>query len=338
MEVHVADTTTLKDDWVDTRPDGPADDERFLVSTSRIWKKMGTWTGAVGEAKECWDMRQLIDAGKVIKLANLEEGGSIVMDKAEYEKLDEAGCPCWTAQMWRWAEDGYSTLEAVDELYAASIMCTTGEGVVLADLKLPGEVIAFRVPKSLLDFEVMFLCARFGQCDLQLRRPNYYIRGIADTLSELLIDEVPESDEGTPSWATSERRKYVRFPTDEEKRIFNLARHYVLGLLLAYPIQSNWKYKGLRLAQAKKLRGYAPQHRAYLLSRPTRADVREGVHQYIGGLSRKTPTTQWIVRGHYRNQACGPKMSERRVMWIEPYWKGDENAPVRVRALQMGKA
>lgn len=29
------------------------------------------------------------------------------------------------------------------------------------------------------------------------------------------------------------------------------------------------------------------------------------------------------VRGHFRNQACGKKYSERKIKWIEPYIKGD---------------
>lgn len=34
-------------------------------------------------------------------------------------------------------------------------------------------------------------------------------------------------------------------------------------------------------------------------------------------------TLQFVVRGHWRNQACGPGMTERRMRWIQPYLKGD---------------
>lgn len=33
---------------------------------------------------------------------------------------------------------------------------------------------------------------------------------------------------------------------------------------------------------------------------------------------------QHIVRGHWRNQACGPNYEERKRIWIEPFWKGPE--------------
>ena len=35
-----------------------------------------------------------------------------------------------------------------------------------------------------------------------------------------------------------------------------------------------------------------------------------------------------IVRGHYRNQAHGPGMRDRKNIWIEPYWKGPEDGAV----------
>ena len=35
---------------------------------------------------------------------------------------------------------------------------------------------------------------------------------------------------------------------------------------------------------------------------------------------------RFLVRGHWRNQACGPQMSERRIIWIKPYFKGPNMA------------
>lgn len=38
---------------------------------------------------------------------------------------------------------------------------------------------------------------------------------------------------------------------------------------------------------------------------------------------------QWVVRGHWRQQPCGPKKSERRTTWVMPYTKGPEDKPLR---------
>lgn len=38
-----------------------------------------------------------------------------------------------------------------------------------------------------------------------------------------------------------------------------------------------------------------------------------------------------VVRGHWRNQACGPKLSEHKRIWIMPHWKGPETAEAMMR-------
>lgn len=40
---------------------------------------------------------------------------------------------------------------------------------------------------------------------------------------------------------------------------------------------------------------------------------------------------RFIVRGHWRNQACGPGLSERRATWVAPYVKGPAWAPLVAR-------
>lgn len=41
-------------------------------------------------------------------------------------------------------------------------------------------------------------------------------------------------------------------------------------------------------------------------------------------------TCRWEVDGHWRNQACGPNFSDRRVVWINPFVKGPAGLPMRV--------
>lgn len=37
---------------------------------------------------------------------------------------------------------------------------------------------------------------------------------------------------------------------------------------------------------------------------------------------------RWIVRGHWRNQACGANQEDRELTWIASYIKGPKNAPL----------
>lgn len=38
---------------------------------------------------------------------------------------------------------------------------------------------------------------------------------------------------------------------------------------------------------------------------------------------------QWLVRGFWRNQACGPEMKDHRPTWVAPYLKGPEGLPFK---------
>lgn len=40
---------------------------------------------------------------------------------------------------------------------------------------------------------------------------------------------------------------------------------------------------------------------------------------------------RFIVRGHWKKQACGPDLADRRLIFVEPYWKGPADAPVLAR-------
>lgn len=48
-----------------------------------------------------------------------------------------------------------------------------------------------------------------------------------------------------------------------------------------------------------------------------------------GGAEAETRTYrhQWVVRGHWRNQAVGPEHRDRRTTWVPSYLKGPEGAP-----------
>jgi len=41
-----------------------------------------------------------------------------------------------------------------------------------------------------------------------------------------------------------------------------------------------------------------------------------------------------VVRGHWRNQACGPKHMEHRMKWIRPYWKGPAEGELLIRTYE----
>ena len=47
--------------------------------------------------------------------------------------------------------------------------------------------------------------------------------------------------------------------------------------------------------------------------------------------SRWRLRSRFVVRGHWRNQACGKRRKGRRRTWIAPFWKGPKNGPEILR-------
>lgn len=64
---------------------------------------------------------------------------------------------------------------------------------------------------------------------------------------------------------------------------------------------------------------------------PVKLDCTEAVGAFLRGDRKGPPRFQYIVRGHWRNQVHGPGRTGRKRIWIQPYWKGPEEAPRRLR-------
>ena len=47
-----------------------------------------------------------------------------------------------------------------------------------------------------------------------------------------------------------------------------------------------------------------------------------------GAESGRSVGVRFIVSGHWRNQPCGPSRSQIKRIWVKPYWKGPEYAPI----------
>jgi hypothetical protein len=50
---------------------------------------------------------------------------------------------------------------------------------------------------------------------------------------------------------------------------------------------------------------------------------------------KKFGLKQWMVRGHKREQAHGPRHSLRKTIWIQPFWKGPVDAPILKRSHEL---
>lgn len=72
----------------------------------------------------------------------------------------------------------------------------------------------------------------------------------------------------------------------------------------------------------------------FMLNAPVEIDMRDRLRAVIRGETRAgggSPQAQFLVRGHWRNQAHGPHRALRKQLWIKPFWKGDESTRVLLR-------
>ena len=80
-----------------------------------------------------------------------------------------------------------------------------------------------------------------------------------------------------------------------------------------------------------------PAHRLVIVGQPIKIDCREAVETFIrsgrgsGGKKSGLPQVQWIVRGHWRQQAYGVGRLGRKRIWIMPHWAGKADAPILSR-------
>jgi hypothetical protein len=142
--------------------------------------------------------------------------------------------------------------------------------------------------------------------------------------------------------ATAEREQWS--PTrwsDEAHRAAILALRLFVGVcveLSATPnLPTSAQIADRSGARAPKRGRDAPTSWTFSLKRPVKVDCREALVDYIRGGGR-SPTVQSLVRGHWKRQACGPGGSHRRLVHIEPYWRGPEDAPIAVRPHDLGES
>jgi hypothetical protein len=124
-----------------------------------------------------------------------------------------------------------------------------------------------------------------------------------------------------------------------DERSTALLWRYVLGLCLTMNDPD-------RIKSSKKAKQSLPSVRSRMSSQPVvrtynvvgkpSYDCRESVKEYLEGKRKNRVTVQSVVCGHWKRQAHGPQRTERKTIWIEPYWRGPEDAAILVKPKGVG--
>ena len=137
--------------------------------------------------------------------------------------------------------------------------------------------------------------------------------------------------------AQFDRRQRYRFA-----RAHELALNLVGGMCLLMADKAALKSpkKSISKKRNRPYRSLPFDTATYVVAKNVEIDLRPQVQQYVEG-GKKTSTgdrkltCQFPVRGHWRDQACGPGMAFRRPTWIAPFWKGPQDARILLRGYDL---
>jgi hypothetical protein len=228
-----------------------------------------------------------------------------------------------------WLESAFPVVEVGHKL-AASLMCTVLPQSCAEDLTPPWRCFSIHVPDGLLPdtTDVLMLFAREGT---SLQFWSLGTRGLQMSSYPSVAAMISELGDDPTDWDWN-----GSFLDDDDRK--RACRQTLLVMRLCIGVLVEMQHPDLQRQHAQ-----GPRHRdgigrhgepASWVFRPTRAvkvDVRDAVRSFASGQRHGKLSLQHLVRGHHKRQACGPSGSERKWIHIEPYWRGDEDAPIAQR-------
>lgn len=293
--------------------------------------------------------RGLDDAAAIEQIGAVANARRIqVGDPKPYGPTEEARLTCTT----KWIHCGAPRL-VTDPKFAAAMMATKVAESMTDDIVIPWQSFRVEIPPGLLDHDgyryQTILVANFVGSPLvgallllEGARKSEDGRSFdvcqvlaASDLATLLLDREDGENTDYLSDGLHVQEEY----RDAKTRALRLATRLIVGLL--YTMQYTQHFKTARPSlndQRSHIRSGPPKHRTIYVGKPMALDVRPALRAFSEGQRRGPPSVQTLVRGHYKRQVVGISRSGRKVIWVEPYWRGPEDAPILSRPYKIGPA
>lgn len=113
--------------------------------------------------------------------------------------------------------------------------------------------------------------------------------------------------------------------------IKDLVMAFILRMSLGKDDGASLERRHLSASNAKKLKKSPWIGDEYVYRDDVVVDLSEDVRAAALGQKPVEWSVKWFVRGHMRNQTCGPNHSLRTKTWVRPHWKGPDEKPVAIR-------
>lgn len=243
----------------------------------------------------------------------------------------------WAA---RWADQGFPVIQ-MGHKYAAALMATAAT-VGTEEVHPPFHAFLISLPNGLISVtdpntgklhEATRIVVQRSRTPEGVFRWSYIIQAGRLSLWRhgVFTAEMIESDlDQGHDWASY---SFGLERDERDERVYSLAQRLILNVCLAMATSGNSKPMGktARLSAGNVRESKEPLVRVFQLGKPIKLDCRPALRDYLEGEKRSGPTVQVLVRGHWKNQPHGPKRAHRKRIWIEPYWRGPEDAPILTR-------
>jgi hypothetical protein len=228
-----------------------------------------------------------------------------------------------------WHRSGRNVFDLSPSFVAAMVM--TDISALAADIRLPFPALLIDVPSGFVrgaeggDYTKIHVQERQrgdGSRALSVKATDgeYCLAHTVEAAS-LTWEEVERelADDGPP------HHGYVAIDSDEDRLALRTVMRITLGMLgyVSAVRDAVAPHAGHQPPRRPVTEAHAVPH--WQVGRTVRVDPR--LVQAARSGSREIAFRikhRFIVRGHYRNQACGPGLADRRTQWIAPHWKGPE--------------
>jgi hypothetical protein len=246
----------------------------------------------------------------------------------------------------------------IGQKFAASLLVSTITDEVLNDLKMPWPAFMLSVPEGLLETwdpnskTNIPICKIFAaQSTKDITSVPNSAKGFVGNWMFFATTKTPislwrfgvtpaglmmENNEFKEETETHESMRGVLDfsleTTDLDSRVSGMIGKLIVTTCIALTMKELVSERQHRPKNKhKKQNTQEPEARIYTVGKPTVIDFRERVKQYLRGERRsKDLEVQHMVQGHFKRQPFGKNRVERKTIWIEPYYRGPEDAAIAI--------
>jgi len=295
---------------------------------------------SVEASKKLMQLKPKLSADQAIQLVYEIVKGALTSTHSTLKVLSGAA----------WYDEAMPTIEVGHRL-AASMLSTRLVEDVVSEIRFPFHSFMVDVPSGLIH-----MSARDGQGSVPVRNAMFthsfgtngndlfifhaysegglmsaVMDGIYPTIMEFANHSGGDDD---PHGLRDQTDPYSMPVGRIDDRNGLMARRLLLNAALMMSEKRN--YSAVGKGHGKSTRRGPPVCRRFRFVKPVSHDFRKVVRAYSLGEGKKLDV-QSFVRGHWKSQPHGPGSSLRKAIFVEPYWRGPEDAPIALRKHKLNK-